>query len=748
MANVAAGTIAQRSTLPEARRLATSFRKQHPTTPFYILVVDATPADTDIVLERKELTLNDLGVAHGHLHALAARYTAFEFVRSLKAIFLTHLLDLSVDEAWLFDADTVVFSPLTLLSRALEKSPIALVPRHANALHAGLTTAQQRTMHERGVFSSAVIGVTRGSRSFLQWWDERLRYDCLDIPSESLYYDQRHLDAAPALFDVAVIREANFLVGPWNVDGSDLGREGETRWTLNGKPIVVGSVRERSRTSAKSQRLDHADEFFSMLATNNLDAVEGAGGAYRFAESANGIVLDTALRRAIRLQVRRRPQVPPPDPFDEKVSVVFADWITSNVGPNFLILPSALRELWGSSPELQDAFPNIGSTDAKAFCNYVMNNDELGKGLQRMGHETGNQLVPMDRPLESNGWNLIGAFDPDTETGELNGRLRLALDNILSGTHVIDQSVGTGKKKRKHGAHARAKYANAVVFLDERSSLTTLTDHHLGRYNGGRLSAVWLGTSRTIPSEWVAMLSNFDHVGVLSTALAEELASRLPVPVEFVKVNVGVAPATPRVKRRNVGFDDRFTYYSVVDASQGLESANVSAIADAYRDAFGTSEGTRLVLRIRNAANDASGLELLRAQCSNRDDVDIRTDEVGFLTIVTETETADCYVALPEFEGFGLHVAHAVSFGRPVIVTRVGGPLDFLHPDHARFIEPLAAGSSRDLTDVSEAMKLTLMQAALTQRMALAGKAALRDEFSLENSELSLKALFESDASN
>jgi glycosyltransferase involved in cell wall biosynthesis len=49
--------------------------------------------------------------------------------------------------------------------------------------------------------------------------------------------------------------------------------------------------------------------------------------------------------------------------------------------------------------------------------------------------------------------------------------------------------------------------------------------------------------------------------------------------------------------------------------------------------------------------------------------------------------SCDCYVSLHRAEGFGLTLAEAMYFGRPVIATGYSGNLDFMHDGNSHLID-------------------------------------------------------------
>ena len=72
------------------------------------------------------------------------------------------------------------------------------------------------TGHEDVQFTSAASGVTAGrvkcsvigvnavaeTISYLEWWQDRMRYHCLQQVGDGMHFEQRWLDVAPAFINV------------------------------------------------------------------------------------------------------------------------------------------------------------------------------------------------------------------------------------------------------------------------------------------------------------------------------------------------------------------------------------------------------------------------------------------------------------------------------------------------------------------------------------------------------------------
>lgn len=108
-------------------------------------------------------------------------------------------------------------------------------------------------------------------------------------------------------------------------------------------------------------------------------------------------------------------------------------------------------------------------------------------------------------------------------------------------------------------------------------------------------------------------------------------------------------------------------------------------------------------------------------------------DSVEFLGVLSDQDLADTYrtssifvlPSLSKLEGFGIVALEALSFGTPVITTRVAGSSDFIEKNHAGLIVPPA-----DITALAEAILALLDDQGEARMMGERGAMAVNNEFS------------------
>ena len=118
------------------------------------------------------------------------------------------------------------------------------------------------------------------------------------------------------------------------------------------------------------------------------------------------------------------------------------------------------------------------------------------------------------------------------------------------------------------------------------------------------------------------------------------------------------------------------------DAHSTFARKNPLGIIDAFRRAFGpggSPSEVQLVMKVLNLDRLPEARALLVDELKSVGGILIET-EMATTEIASLIALSDVYVSLHRAEGFGLGIAEAMFFEKPVIATAFSGPEDFLTP--------------------------------------------------------------------
>src|SRR5213075_216118 len=173
----------------------------------------------------------------------------------------------------------------------------------------------ERDLLLAGIFNLGFLALSSGMReTFLPWWRERLRRNCLNEPAAGLFVDQRWIDFAPALFEPQILKSAGYNVAYWNLPHRVLTRDDE-RLLVNGEPLrffhfsgfsprtphLLSKHQHASlriRLSENALLAELCERYAAALKTAGFD--ESSALPYAFEKTAGGLLLDARMRRVLR----------------------------------------------------------------------------------------------------------------------------------------------------------------------------------------------------------------------------------------------------------------------------------------------------------------------------------------------------------------------------------------------------------------------------------------------------------------
>jgi glycosyltransferase involved in cell wall biosynthesis len=228
----------------------------------------------------------------------------------------------------------------------------------------------------------------------------------------------------------------------------------------------------------------------------------------------------------------------------------------------------------------------------------------------------------------------------------------------------------------------------------------------------------------------------------------QSVYSRLgDTPVHHMPMAVEVpAPLNPERARFGLPAND-FLFYLMFDGNSWLSRKNPLAGVRAFKEAFSeSSPGVRLVIKAMNVRDEDPVWREVLALAANDRRIHIVSERLSRQDTIDFMACCDAYISLHRSEGFGRVIAEAMALGQPVVATNFSGNVDFCEPDTAFLVDgelvPLRPGDylfsegqywcDPDVSIAAEQLKRMIEDAPLRKRVAEAGYARIRRDYSVE----------------
>jgi SAM-dependent methyltransferase/glycosyltransferase involved in cell wall biosynthesis len=290
---------------------------------------------------------------------------------------------------------------------------------------------------------------------------------------------------------------------------------------------------------------------------------------------------------------------------------------------------------------------------------------------------------------DGRGVNVVGYLRGELGVGEAARQLIAALDSQRIPVMPINRHLTDTRTDHPFACvEAPSHGPFAVNVICENALVTARCAEVMGegffadRYTAG----LWFWEVGTLPALWDEAFAILDEVWVASDHVAAAVRARSPIPV--TKIPLPVAPTPPaKLKRAALGLPQDFLFLFVFDYNSVLERKNPLGLIEAFTRAFPPGSGPALAIKAINGDKRPADRERVRAAAGAHPEVHLIEQFHSAAEKNALIAGCDCYVSLHRAEGFGLTMAEAVWFGRPVIATGYSGNLEFTTPDTAWLVD-------------------------------------------------------------
>ena len=202
------------------------------------------------------------------------------------------------------------------------------------------------------------------------------------------------------------------------------------------------------------------------------------------------------------------------------------------------------------------------------------------------------------------------------------------------------------------------------------------------RYNIG----FWFWELPKFPQDWEPAFDFFDEIWTASKYTAESIAAISPVPVVTIPLCIDLPQ--PKLSRSDFGLPkDKLIFLFIFDFVSSFERKNPFAVVESFKQAFDSSnQDVLLVLKFSNGHAHPQRREELEALIGDWP-VQLIEGHLKREEVYALIKNCDCYVSLHRAEGFGLTMAEAMFYGKPVIATAYSSNLDFMNVSNSFMVK-------------------------------------------------------------
>lgn len=756
-------TIASKNYLSSVRVLAESIRKTNPSISMYVLLVDKVDGIFDPTNEPFQIiTLDELNNIPNPQH-FKFKYTSIELNTAAKPYFLEYLIEKKgLKKVCYFDPDIYVFQSLQGLWDLLNGYSIVLTP-HITQPYEDDRKPSELEINLAGIFNLGFIGISDNetSRSFLQWWKERMYDYCFMAPAAGMHVDQNWINFAPVMRDnVFILRDPAYNIAYWNLHyrGKRLMFSGNNSLLIDEQPVIFYhfsglnlenlekiSVHQDRYTLSDLPNLRPLFEWYrSLLIKHGYSDTRKWSYAYGYFDNGSAIPF---FARQMYNDLGSEELKKVGDPFFTRGNFSFFSWLNEPVDnkSSERIITRLHMELYRLRKDLHAAFPDPLGRDRAAFRNWMdtgavrdynldksfipadhvetsrslsdrfvkllfstryligksartlfKNNEKVKKALKTIEQALFRSVLaqtpvltfeqaPPPHTLPPFGINLSGYIQGEFGVAEgsrasiqaiESAQIPFVLNNIKASIHR-DYDLTYGRFSEKNPYRINLMHVNADViqeYIKEKN--TAYLDN---RYN----IAYWFWELSNFPSKWQSSFKSLNEIWVASTFCQESIAKVSPIPVVKMTFPIHINETQIVSDRKKFGLPkDKFLFLFSFDYLSIFERKNPLGVLRAFNSTFGGRDDVLLVLKGINMEHTPEKEALLAGEV-NRPNIRLMHGHLNRRDMLTLIATCDSYISLHRSEGFGLGMAQAMYFGKPVIATGYSGNMEFMNQNNS-----------------------------------------------------------------
>lgn len=215
------------------------------------------------------------------------------------------------------------------------------------------------------------------------------------------------------------------------------------------------------------------------------------------------------------------------------------------------------------------------------------------------------------------------------------------------------------------------------INIDRLDEVFKNIDHNYfkGKYN----IAFWAWELENFPDAAKPYFNFFQEIWVPSNFCAEAISKISPVPV--LKFMHPISIAKPSFSRTEFNIpENKFVVLTMFDYYSSIHRKNPLATIDAYEKAFGKNHPeVNLIIKTSKSTDFPLEKQMLINRIADNESISILEEILDDDRLYSLINCCNCFISLHRSEGFGLTMAEAMYFEKPVIATAYSANIEFMN---------------------------------------------------------------------
>ncbi|WP_395059841.1 glycosyltransferase [Flavobacterium sp.] len=287
------------------------------------------------------------------------------------------------------------------------------------------------------------------------------------------------------------------------------------------------------------------------------------------------------------------------------------------------------------------------------------------------------------------GVNVFGYINGEFGLGEAVRLLIKAMQSVDIPVALINFDIKTNHRhedKTFENFSTEAPHPINLVLLGPGEASLPLTYFENSELFKNKYNIFYLNwESEFFPQEYVDNISFFDEIWVPAKYCQKVISNVTKIPVSVIHYPIEiVVPDTIDKEAENFYDKSSFNFLFIFDYNSTLERKNPLNLIKAFKKAFDKQDkSVSLTIKTSRATRFAKEKSKLLEEIDGFENIKIVEKIFEKDTLHNIIKGCDSYVSLHRSEGFGLTMAEAMFFSKPVIATGYSGNLEFMNNENS-----------------------------------------------------------------